>query len=172
MLVIWSTVEAATPTLSAQGATVGVGQTVAIPISLSEASNGVSGYAITVTLSNPGVASIEAVDLPDFGLTSIVQNSSSEVVIWAADLNSLIQSGAVNPTLSTLTMQTLKTGSTDILISVAVLDDDGGSAIGAAVLTSTLSVKKKVGGSGGGGGGKGGSGGGGGKGGGGKGKNK
>ena len=88
----------------------------------------------------------------------------------AADLNSLIQSGAVNSTLSTLTMQMLKTGSTDILISVTVLDDDGGSPIGAAVLTSTLSVKKKVGGSGGGGG-KGGSGGGG-KGGGGKGKNK
>lgn len=161
---IWSTVEAATPSLSAQSAVAGVGQTVAIPINLSEAPSGVSGYNITVSMSNPGVANIDAVDLPDFGLTSVTHNSSSEVNIQAVDLNTVIRSGAVNPTLSTLTMQTLKTGSTDFVISVTTLDNDGGFPIGAAIMTGTLNVKKKVSGSGSGGGGS--------NGGGGKGKNR
>ena len=52
----------------------------------------------------------------------------------------------------------LTRGSTDVMISVLRLDDEGGEPIGAAVLTGTVGVKKSVGGKGGGGGDKGGKG--------------
>ncbi|MCH8062163.1 MAG: hypothetical protein IH861_06645 [Chloroflexi bacterium] len=53
---MWSRVEAATSTLSVQGATIEVGQTATLPIVLGDAPNGLAGLDIVVTLSNPGVA--------------------------------------------------------------------------------------------------------------------
>ena len=155
---MWSRVEAAASTLSVQGATIGVGQTATLPIVLSDAPNGLAGLDITVTLGKTNVASIVGAELAAFGLTSVDQISPTEIRFRAADLAGIVETGAVDTTLATLTVYGDKRGSTDVLIKVLRLDDEDGSPIGAAVLTGTVSVKKNGGGKGGGGGDKGGKG--------------
>ncbi|MCI0439308.1 MAG: hypothetical protein L0177_09280 [Chloroflexi bacterium] len=155
----WSVAMAAGPTLTAKGGSAAEGQTVSVPIVLSEAPNGLSGFDITVTLSNGSIASISGVQMPDYGLTSVNLVSSTQARIKAADLKGRIESGAAEATLATLTLKAVKRGSTDIQIAVAMLDDDSGFPIEAQVVNGALTVKKATV-SGGAGGGKGGSGGG------------
>ena len=141
---MWSRVEAATSTLSVQGATIGVGQTATLPIALSDAPKGLAGLDIVVTLSNPGVASIVGAELAAFGLTSVDRISAAEVRYRAVDLAGIVEAGAVYATLATLTVYGDKRGSTDVLINVIRLDDEDGNSIGPDVLTGTVSVKKNV----------------------------
>lgn len=152
---MWSRVEAATSILSVQSATIGVGQTATLPIMLSDAPNGLAGLDIVVTLSNPRVASIVGGELADFGLTSVERTSASEIRFRGVDIAGIVEAGAVNTTLATLTVLGDKNGSTDVSIDVFRLDDEDGNPIGPDVLPGTVSVKKKLGGKGGGGGAKG-----------------
>ena len=155
---MWSRVEAATSTLSVQSAREGCGKTVTLPCVLSDAPTGLAGPDIVVTLSKAGVASIVGAELAEFGLASVEQISATEVRFRAADLAGIVEAGAVDSTLATLTVYGDKKGSTDVLINILRLDDEGGNPINPAVLTGTVSVKKSVGGKGGGGGDKGGKG--------------
>lgn len=134
--------EAATPTLTAQSSSATVGQTVPVPIVLSEAPSGISGFDLVVTLGNSAVASIIDVSFPNSGLSQYTLISSSQVRIRAADLNGLVQAGATNATLATLNIKALKVGTTEILVQVFALDDDDGSPVAAQVATGVLSVKK------------------------------
>ena len=156
MAMTWSSVRAATSTLTAQGGNVAIGNTIQVPIVLDNAPDGVVGFDLIVTLSKGSVANITGAYVMDMGLTTIDLISSSEVRVRAADLNNLVQSGATGVTLATLSVQGIKRGATDVNIQVGRLDDDHGSPIIADVLSGTVNVKKKIGGSGGGkGGGKG-----------------
>ena len=157
--------------MTAQGGNVAVGTTVSVPVVLSDAPNGVSGFALVVTLGNGNVASITDVSIPGFGLVSYDLVSGKEVRLKVADLQGLIESGAANVTLATLSIQGLKKGGSDIQIQVVRIDDDEGYSMDVEVLSGSLNVKNVSGG----GSGKGGGGGSGGKGdgkGGGKGRNK
>lgn len=149
---MWGRVEAATSTLSVQGATIILGETATLPIVLSDAPKGLAGLDIVVTLSKPGVASIIGAELAEFGLTSVDQISATEVRFRAVDIAGIVGVGAVDATLVTLTVHGDKKGTTDVLINVLRLDDEDGNPISPAVLTGTVSVKKNVGGKGGGGG--------------------
>lgn len=137
-----SSVEAATSTLSAPSVGVTEGQTVSIPIVLSDAPTGVSGFDITVTLSNGGVARINGATLADYGLVQQESPSSSRIRLRALDLNGLIEAGASGTTLFTLDVSAVKRGGTDINIQVSRLDDDGGNAIDTQIIAGSLSVKK------------------------------
>ncbi len=154
----WSVVAAAGPTLMAQGGSAAEGQTISVPIAISKAPNGVAGFDITVTLSNGSIASISGVQMPDYGLTSVNLVSSTQARVKVADLNGRIEGGAIDATLATLTLKAAKRGSTDIQITVTMLDDDSGFPIEAQVVNGALTVKKATvsGGTGGGSGGKGG----------------
>jgi len=138
----WGIAEAYSPTLTPQSSTGRVGDLVSIPIVLSEAPDGVSGFDIVVSLSNANVASIVSAEFPDFGLTQYTQISDSQVRLKAVDFAGVIESGATNVTLATLTLQGLKKGSTDIQISVNILDDDFGYPITVTPVDGTFSVKK------------------------------
>ena len=147
---MWSRAEAATSTLSVQSATLGIGQTATLAIVLSCAADGMAGLDIVVTLSNPAVASIVGAELAEFGISSVEQISASEVRFRAVDIAGIVEPGAVNVTLATLTVQGDKRGSTDVLIKVYRLDDENGNPIDADVSTGKVSVKKNAGGKGGG----------------------
>ncbi len=146
---MWGRVEAASSTIGVQSARVVLGQTAALPVVLSDAPNGLAGMDIVVTMSNPSVASIVAGELPAFGLTSVEIISPSEVRFRAVDVAGIVEAGAFDAALATLTVQADKNGSTDVLINILRLDDEGGSPIGPAVLTGAISVKKSFGGKGG-----------------------
>ena len=161
-----SEVEAAVSTVSAPSITTGVGYAVVAPITLDSAPNGISGFEMTITLSDPAVATIDGVMItPEFGLTSIDQISTSQVKLMGADLSQALQGNLSGVPLATLNLTTTKQGSSAIMISLIRLDDDSGLPIGADTADGSLNVKKKFrdggdGGGNGGGGGKGGNGGG------------
>ena len=146
LLVTWNPAEAATPTLTAQSATIAVGELTSIPIILSEAPNGVSGFDIIVSLSKASVGSIIEADFPSMGLAQYTQISSSEVRLKAVDLSGVVESGATNIVLANLTIQGVKKGTADIQISVSMLDDDSGYPIVAEIVNGALTVKKATGG--------------------------
>ena len=96
--------EAAASTLSAPKITTGVGYAVDAPITLDSAPNGISGFEMTITLSDPNIATIDgAIISPEFGLTYVQQISNSEIKVMGADLHHVLDGS-----LSSLPLATLK----------------------------------------------------------------
>jgi len=94
------------------------GETASIPIVLDSASGGISGYRITVSISDPSVATITAVAFPDWaGLKSASALPSGQVVLQAVDLSQQVPVGGTGVLLATLTVKGTATGSTGIAIT-------------------------------------------------------
>ncbi len=128
------------PTLEAKGASVGAGQTVPVSITLTSAPDGVAGFELVVTLSNASVASITSVELPDFGLARHELVSSSEVRIIAVDIRRLVEQGASNAALATLTVQGLAPGTSTVSVRVDRLEDDAGEPLQPRLLPGVVTV--------------------------------
>lgn len=140
--------EASTSTLTIQSGSTTVGETLSLQIVLSDAPAGFAGYDLILTIANPNVAKFVGADLPAFGLVSKQLISDSEIRLGVVDLMGLVQEGATNVTLGTLTLKGLKKGSTDVHISVVRLEDEGGYPIDADVVSGNVSVGKGVSGNG------------------------
>lgn len=94
-----------------------VGETVSIPIVLDSASGGLSGYQITVSLSDTSIATITAVEFPAWAtLKSSSALPSGQVVLKAADLSQQVPLGGAGVTLATMTVKATASGSTTITI--------------------------------------------------------
>ncbi|MDZ7379426.1 MAG: cell surface protein, partial [candidate division KSB1 bacterium] len=128
------------PTLDVQASTVEVLGTVSIPIVLSEAPNGVSGFDLDVTLSDPAVASISDVQFPDFGLAEHELLSGSRARLRAVDSEDMLESGATNAVLATLQVRGLAQGTTEVTVRVLRLDDDSGSPMEVEYKAGSLRV--------------------------------
>ena len=95
-----------------------VGEITSIPIVLDSAAGGISGYGITVSLSNPSIATITAVAFPDWAsLKSASALPSGQVVLKSVDLSQQVPVGATGVLLATLTVKGTATGSTGIVIT-------------------------------------------------------
>ena len=91
---------------------------------------GLSGYNLTVELNDPKVAEIESVSFPVWaGMNAMSVVPASSVWLRAMDLQQVIEEGAENPELATLTLKGLKSGSTGITVRVSSLEDDSFSTI-------------------------------------------
>ena len=103
--------------------------------------NGLSGYNITISLSNASVSIIQSVSFPSW---AVLHNSSDlpSDILWikAIDLNNLITENATNTTLATIGIRSENPGITFIEIAVTRLDDDNGYPILAETQHSTLTV--------------------------------
>jgi len=120
---------------------IGVGSIAEINLIFDNAQNGLSGYNITVSLSNATVAEISSVSFPDWA--TIHSNSTlpaDSLWIKAADLNDEIKSGAKNITLATITLRGDKQGESDILITVTKMDDDNGNPINPNTVSGHVEV--------------------------------
>ena len=120
------------------------GETTTIPIVLDSAPNGLSGYGITVALSDPSVAEITSVGFPDWaGMKSSSAVPSGQVVLRAADLSMQVPVGATNLTLATLTVTGRGTGTTAITVtpdSGLGVQDRRGDIYAATSIPGTLAV--------------------------------
>ncbi len=128
-------------TLSAQAAEVKEGRNALVPIVLSSAPRGISGYTIVASLSNPANASIVGVTFPDFGIVEPAADSlvpGPQVRLAAADVNDLVESGATNVVLATLELRGLAEGTTEVRLIVERLDDDAGSELDLASVVGGL----------------------------------
>lgn len=140
LMMSWSRADAVGPTVTVQTSVVDAGQTVSIPIILSEAPSGFSGYDVTVTLSNSVVVDIVGADIPDFGLVQKNLVSTSEIRLSAVDLNGLISTGATNILLASVTILGIDEGQTTVNIQVTAMDDGGGYPINPQALSGTVDV--------------------------------
>ena len=87
--VTWTRAEAAPPTLIVGSASADEGQTALVSITLSDATAGLAGFDLLVTLSDPTVANGVSVDFPNFAtrLTRQTLNSAAEIRVSAVDLS-------------------------------------------------------------------------------------
>ncbi len=119
-------------TLAAQGGEVKVGRSVQVPIVLSSAPRGVSGFTIVASLSSPANASIVGVEFPDFGIVEPGEASlvpGPQVRLAAADVEDLVENGATNVVLATLEVEGLAEGTTEVRLVVERMDDDQGGEL-------------------------------------------
>lgn len=120
-----------------------IGETATINITLSEAPNGLSGYNLSISLSNASVAEIISVSFP--GWVTLYSNSSlpaDSVWIKAVDLNDKIKSNDTNITLASITLICNGKGKTDLVITVTKMDDDDGNPINVSASTGLIEVVK------------------------------
>jgi len=115
-----TTIKATAPAVSISAGSVrlgAAGETATVPIVLASAPNGISGYGLTVNLSDPSVAEIGAVAFPDWaGMKSGSPVPAGQVVLRAVDMSMQVPVGATNVTLATLTVKGRAAGSTGIVI--------------------------------------------------------
>ena len=140
MVAVESRADAATPAVSSGSGSVDAGQTTSVTISLSDAPAGLAGFDILVSVADPGVAEITAGQLPAFGLTRDLLNSSSEIRLSAVDLSVLIEVGAANATLATVDVLGLTAGSSAIEVQVLRFDDEDGFPMSPQTLSGTITV--------------------------------
>lgn len=128
------------PVLSLESGSIPFGGSVSLPISLSHAPEGLSGFRLTVRMDNPGVAEFVNMEFPDFGMIDFTVISDSEVRIAAADVNDLVQAGAIDILLGTLLISSLSEGFTNVSLVVDAMDDEIGNEITPIVSNGTLTI--------------------------------
>ena len=119
---------------------VGYGQTGTAMLTASSLPTGFSGAEVTVSVSNPEVASITGVEFADdLGLTeSSIGDDGSSVTIRVADTDRNVDAGGRHVPLATLTVRGDSTGTTDLQVDVSQMDNEEGNAIGANARSGVL----------------------------------
>jgi len=107
------------------------GDTAAVPVEASTLPNGVSGARLSISVSNPDVATVTGVEFPDgLELTdSTISDDGSTALLRIADIEETVQGGSRDIELATLHVRASTTGTTDLSVDVAELDDDSGDPI-------------------------------------------
>ena len=107
-----------------------VGQTTTVQIYLDEAPQGLAGANISYSLTNSGIAEIMSITPPPWA--SPTANSAlpaDSVWIVTGDLSKLIQPGATNILLGTLTIRGDAPGTTDVTASFNRIQNESGFSV-------------------------------------------
>ena len=115
-----------------------VNDIVPMKIVLENVTTGVSGFQLTVQVTNPSVATIESIDFPNYAdpITFFSFNSTiplppaSSTSVTAVDLGQAIEPDS--PTgyvLLTLQIRLLSASTTSVTVSIGKLNDDSGADI-------------------------------------------
>ncbi|MGA2917879.1 beta strand repeat-containing protein [Methanoregula sp.] len=118
-----------------------IGGTASMNVTLDSASTGLSGYDITISAADPSVANITGYSFPSWAtLNSNTTFPSSQTRVVGVDLNDQVQATNGPVTLGTVTLQGLKSGSSQVQITVNEIDDDAGNMVSPTVQPGTFSV--------------------------------
>ena len=137
------------PTATPSGATLAidddslaVGQTTLVRITLPNAPTGVAGFVVQISVANPSVAEIAAVNFPNYGLSlnEPVTFPTGSVRSMAVDLQQIIRPGETDFELITVEVRGTGAGSTAITASFDSIDDDNGNALGTVIAPASVSV--------------------------------
>jgi parallel beta-helix repeat protein len=114
-------------------------------LTLDSAPGGLSGYNITISLSNASVAEIISVDYPVWAPLNLSSSLPGDSVwLKATDLSNSIQNGSRNILLATLNLRGDAPGKSNILITVTSMDDDTGDEIDPSSIASIVEVSAVV----------------------------
>jgi parallel beta-helix repeat protein len=138
---VQDSVGAPTVSITPQTQQIHVGNTSTVNITINKVPDGLSGYNLTVSLSNASVAEILSVSPPSWAPLNDNSTLPADVVwIKGVDLSDQVQSGATDINLGTLTLRGDRKGTTDIVIAVTKMDDDSGYPINPCTETGYLTV--------------------------------
>jgi len=119
---------------------VGYGKTGGAALTASSLPTGFSGAEITVSVTNPEIATITGVEFAD-GLSLTEQSigaDGSSVTIRVADTDRNVEAGGRQIPLATLSIRGDDTGTTDLQVEVGRMDDESGDPIGAEAREGVL----------------------------------
>ena len=122
-----------------------LGSSIKINLIIDEVPDGLSGYNLTVSLSNTSIADIVSISYPSWAI--LHENSklpSDSVWMKSVDLSDQITSGDTNVTLGTLIIRADKEGTSGVTISVAKMDDDNGYSISTNTVSAILNVTSVI----------------------------
>lgn len=123
--------------------TLTVGQTRAYTLVLDTAPQGLSGYNVTVQLTNPAVAEIVGVQFPSW--SSLAANSTLPAdLVWCKAADFTGASGTANITLVTVTVRADATGTTNITVLPQRVEDRQGGRYTPDVLQAHLQVRSST----------------------------
>jgi hypothetical protein len=149
-----SIASAATITFEPSESTISQGATADYTMILDSAPDGLAGYNLNVVLSNPEIAEFAGITYPSWEtLTNTTYPATGIARISGVDIGRMIQTGATQIILGTITIQGKSAGSTSISINAVRMDADGGNAINPSVSNGVLIVQRSGGSTPGGGGG-------------------
>lgn len=112
-----------------------------ITLYLDETPDGLVGYRLNITLSNPASAQITDVRYPEWAVLKATQGvPGTEVQISGADLGKAIESGASSVPLAILTIQGLDDGACTLVISESRFDADDGTLMVVDPVQVTITV--------------------------------
>ncbi|NLV12398.1 cell surface protein [Haloarcula argentinensis] len=132
-----------TPAISIETDSVAAGETMAVPVVLTSAPDGLAGYQLELSVDDRAVARFENASYPDrFGLTTdpVVSSDGGTVTLEAADLDGQIEPGASGVTLATVTLAGVGVGETQVTVASNQVDADGGGAVEPATEAATVTV--------------------------------
>lgn len=117
------------------------GDTGVITLILDAAPKGLAGYMFQVTVTNPGTTRIMDVSYPPWaGLSHTTGTPGESIMMSAVDLQRVIEPGATNVILGTISVQGGTAGISTVSLGNIQLDADGGEAISAVAHTGTITV--------------------------------
>jgi len=142
MVALLFAANAAAATLAVGNGIVGTpGETTTVSILLDNAPDGLSGYTITASLSDPAVGDITQVEFPSWATLNDTSGAPGDSVrMKGVDLHQTIEAGASNVTLAILTIRGDVKGACTIEVGVERIDDDHGNPVAPVVGSGTLAV--------------------------------
>ena len=117
-----------------------LGATTTVNITLDAAPNGLSGYIITVSLSDPTKGEIMAVEFPGWATLTDERVSGTSAWMKAVDLKEEVQAGATGVTLGTIMIRGNAQGNCTINVAIGRVDDDNGDQINPSVRPGILTI--------------------------------
>ncbi|MBP2144782.1 PKD repeat protein [Methanofollis sp. W23] len=118
-----------------------VGNTTDLDIVLASAEEGLAGYSLNLSVSDPAAANITAITFPDwagFNETSLFPNSTA----WmeAVDLDDAVRANATEVVLGTVTLEGVRAGTAELQVEVRVMDADGGAVLDPPTTPASITI--------------------------------
>ncbi len=131
------------PTITVLSAdnTLEVGETTTVAVLLDTVPTGLSGFNVTVALTDPLVGELTAITYPAWAVLPVNSPLPADTVYaQAVDLMSSVGAGTANVTLCTLTFRGDVAGKTDLTITATKVDDDVGGRYTPTVTPASITV--------------------------------
>lgn len=131
------------PTVDVPTATLADGETKTVPVTLTSAPEGLSGYKLDLAVASGAVATFESASYPDeFGLTTepTLAIDGERITLEAADLDGQVEPGATNVTLARVNVTGVGPGTATFSVEPVQFDGDDGSKIDPTTEPGVLTV--------------------------------
>ena len=116
-----------------------------VDVLLDQATTGLAGYQLEVSINPAGTAEFSSVNFPAaFSMNSASTLPASSVSIVAVDLMDQIKAGASSVKLATLNVHGLADGSSEVQIAITELTDDNGNPVSSTIQPGHVTVGSRV----------------------------